>query len=531
MSADSCRLIALNFLSFVENPYTTSAKINLDKLYEVTYESMRLMDDLVDLELEFAQRILSKVESDPEPKYIKAPEINTWKQLMDMGKAGRRTGLGFTALADTIAALGYKYDSEEALALTELLMATKMEAELESTIDMAIQRGAFEGWNPRSEFFEKDGVLYSGENYFYDFMLKSFPRLAERMFKYGRRNVSFSTVAPTGSLSILTQTTSGIEPLFQPYYTRRKKINPDDPDTRVDFVDDVGDKWQEYFVLHPQFVRWAYVNGYHKMDMSPQEHNSWMQTWSKEDLEDLFKKSPWYRACANDIDWIKRIEMQSLIQCYTSHSISSTLNLPKNITAKTVSDIYEEAFEEGLKGVTVYVDGSRSGVLVTDKGFQYKDAVKRPKKVEGETFYVKVKGEDYTVFVGLIDDKPYEVFAYKGNGVQGKGYIVKKAKGHYVFEQDGTFEITDNLTEEQEAITRGYSFGLRHGGSVQFAVEQLNKTKGTLVDFNKAIARVLKKYIPKDAVVSDKKCPSCGSESMIFEEGCQKCSSCGYSKC
>lgn len=520
MSNDSCRLMALNMFSFVNDRFTDKASFDYDKFYKITYEAMRQMDNLVDLEIEAVDRILAKIGSDPEPDHIKAIEIATWKKLREMGLKGRRTGLGFTALADTLAALGFKYDSEEALKEIDRIMTKKMEAELDASIDMAILRGTFKGWDNKLE-----------RNNFSRYIIDEFPQQYERMCISGRRNVSFSTIAPTGSLSLLTQTSSGIEPLFQPYYTRRKKINPSDVGAKVDYIDDMGDKWQEYFVLHPKFKEW----------IAAQADNPELILWyglsdlSKESLQGWFEKSPWYGSCANDIDWEKRIRLQAICQKYTSHSISSTINLPKDVSVETVSKIYFEAWKQGLKGITVYRDGSRSGVLVTEPStpdFKYYDAVKRPKKIDGEAFLTKVKGEDYTVFVGLIDNKPYEVFAYKGNGITGDGQIIKKARGHYIFIKDDIeFEITDNLTDEQEAITRGYSWGLRHGGGIAYGVEQLNKTKGSLVGFNKALARVLKKYIPKDAVVSDKTCPSCGEDSLVYEEGCLICRSCGYGKC
>lgn len=538
MSNDSCRLMALNLFSFVDNKFTDEASFNYELFYRKTYEAMRQMDNLVDLEIEAVDKILAKIDSDPEPEHIKVIERDTWLKLREMGLKGRRTGLGITALADTLAALGFKYDSDESLKEVEHIMNYKMRAELDATIDLAILRGTFDGWDKDKEFHISDS-LKEGYNEWYDFVLKEYPTQALRMYKYGRRNVSFSTVAPTGSLSLLTQTSSGIEPLFQPYYTRRKKINPNDKDSIVDYVDDMGDSWTEYAVLHPKLIEWWKVKNWE--DELPESRGTYLdaklslERMSKERLDEVFKISPWYGSCANDIDWKKRVELQSITQRYISHSISSTINLPKDVSVETVSNIYFEAWEQGLKGLTVYRDGSRSGVLVTEPPtpkFQHIKAPKRPKKVEGEATLTKAKGEDYTVFVGFMEGNVYEVFAYKGNGITGTGKIVKKAQGHYVFvQEDIEFEITDNLTDEQEAITRGYSWGLRHGGGIEFAVEQLNKTKGSLVGFNKALARVLKKYIPKDALISDKTCPACGEESLVYEESCLQCKNCGYGKC
>lgn len=533
---DTCRLILLNLYSYIDNPFTSDAKINKNKLYEHAYEQARLLDDLVDLEIEYGKRIIDKINKDPEPDEEKAIELRLWENIIRIAESGRRTGGGITGLADALAALGINYGSKESFDAITDLMSTKMKAELDATIDLAILRGTFKGWDKDKEFIIFSGnEIWSGANDWYDYVFTQFPDQANKMIKYGRRNINFSTIAPAGSVSILTQTSSGCEPLFQPYYTRRKKINPSDVGTRTDYVDDLGDKWQEYFVLHPKFSEWAYINGYSKMDMTATQHKSWMQEKSKEDLDDIFKKSPWYRSCANDINWKDRVHTQGLLQRFVTSAISSTTNVPKDTTSETLYNIYMEAWKSGCKGITSYIEGSRSGVLVTEPStpdFKYYDAVKRPKKIDGEAFLTKVKGEDYTVFVGLIDNKPYEVFAYKGNGITGDGQIVKKARGHYMFVSgDVEFEISDNLTDEQEAITRGYSWGLRHGGGIEFAVEQLNKTKGSLVGFTKALARVLKKYIPKDAVVSDKTCPSCGEDSLVYEEGCLVCKSCGYGKC
>lgn len=546
MSNDSCRLMVTNLYSFVDNPFTTEARFNLDKFYKVNYEAQRLMDNLVDLELEHIDRIIAKVKDDPEPEHIKRIELNTLRAIKLMGQDGRRTGLGFTGLGDMFAALGVGYGSEKSISIFEDIMRTKMASELDCTTDLAVLRGAFEGWDVSKEF----DVLSScgaplckgidvlspwgtprGKGEFFNNIALKFPKEARRMMEYGRRNVSWSTISPTGSVSLLTKTTSGIEPLFQPYYTRRKKINPSDGTSRVDFTDTLGDKWQEYFVLHPKFKDWLFITN----NWNPNEPE-YIDNLTKDELQEYFKTSPWYNSTANDINWKMRVKMQSVAQKYISHSISSTVNIPSTASLGDVSNIYMEAWRMGSKGITVYRDGSRSGVLVSDttqtNKFKYYDAVKRPKKIDGEAFLTKVRGDDYTVFVGLIDSKPYEVFAYKGNGIVGKGSIVKKAKGHYMFIKDNDeFEITNNLTDEHEAITRGYSFGLRHGGAIEFAVEQLNKTKGTLVDFNKALARVLKKFIPNESTVSDKTCPSCGEDSLVYEEGCLVCKSCGYGKC
>lgn len=346
-SEDSCRLTAMNLYSFVNKPFTKEAEIDYKKLYEVSYEHCRLGDDLVDLELKYIQRIIDKIKSDPEPDKIKRQELELWENSYKKAQEGRRVGLGITALSDMLAALGLKYDSDEALKITDKVMYTKMEAELDCIIDLAILRGTFDGWQKELEFLtDADNELCSGTNNFYHNLLIKFPEQAKRMYKYGRRSVNWSTIAPTGSVSILTQTSSGCEPLFQPFYMRRKKINPGEAGVRVDFVDEVGDSWQEFPVLHPRFKDWmiGYIGlhgGYSVSDYSERE------------LQKLFEKSPWYKATANDIDWQRRNEIQAILQRYTTNAISSTINLPSTVTEEEVSKIYFDGWKLGLKGTTV----------------------------------------------------------------------------------------------------------------------------------------------------------------------------------
>jgi len=330
---DSCRLMAINLYSFVEFPFTAKARFNYKKFYQATYEGQRLMDDLVDLELEAIKKILGKVKSDPQPPYIKEVETRTWQALYDAGKKGRRTGLGFTALADAMAALGIKFDSDRALAEVEKIMKAKCSAEFDSSIDMAIERGAFDAFNKKVE----------NTSEFVKMLQKEFPGIYERMMKYGRRNISLSTVAPTGTLSILSQTSSGIEPVFMLAYKRRRKIDSSDKKARTDFTDAMGDKWQEFTVYHPKLNTWMALTG-----------------------GTSASKSPYFGATAPEIDWKKRIQMQALVQKYTTHSISSTINLIAATPKSQVHDIYFQAWKQGLKGITIYREGSRSGVLIAD---------------------------------------------------------------------------------------------------------------------------------------------------------------------
>src|SRR6187402_354436 len=534
---DACRLMAMNLFSFVKNPWTPEAYFDFEEFYKTNYEAMRLSDDLIDLELEHIERILAKIEADIEEQDIKQRELDLWYKVYNTAKASRRTGLGFTALGDTLAALGLAYDSQQALTVTEQIMEMKMKSELDCTIDLAILRGTFEGWDRDAEFHvvgdDMNGyVMVGGENPFYQFIYENYPEQAIRMNNWGRRNVSWSTVAPTGSLSIMAKlakysnVSSGMEPIFMPFYMRRKKVNPGEVGVRVDFTDQNGDTWQEYPVIMAGFKEWIETN-YEQTNID---------NISKNTLQSLFEVSPYYGSTANDIDWVKRVQMQSVIQKYITHSISSTINLPNDVTEAEVSTIYLQSWKQGLKGITVYRDGSRSGVLVSDskkdETFNYVDAIKRPKVLEGVAHTTKVNGVICNIIIGLIDSKPYEIFIDNTEkGLTGFGDIIKKSKGHYYFKQhDLTYDISSNMTDEQAAITRLVSTSLRHGADIKFIVEQLTKCDGDLFSFTKGLARVLKKYIP-DGVKSTVSCLDCNSDNVIFQEGCMSCQNCGSSKC
>jgi ribonucleoside-diphosphate reductase alpha chain len=537
---DSCRLMAVNLFSFVLNPFTEEAKLDFSNIYKVFYEALRLGDNLVDLEAEYIDRIIEKIKSDPESNEIKQQELNLWIKSKEKCLAGRRVGLGITALGDMLAALNFKYDSDEALRIIKAVMQTKMEAELDCTIDLAILRGHFEGWNPDYEFQvagdDMNGyVMVGGNNQFYEMLSTDFQIQSKKMYNYGRRNINWSTVAPTGSVSILTQTSSGVEPLFMPYYMRRKKINPNEVGVRVDFTDQNGDKWQEFAVLHPKFKDWMM-----SWDISTHVGMKNFEDLNQNDLKTLFEVSPWYQSTANDIDWKKRVEIQAILQKYTTNAISSTINLPSTVTYEEVSNIYMYGWKAGLKGQTVYVDGSRSGVLVStdtkpqNSSFEYKDAIKRPKELDGEMFITVANGQKYKVIIGSIDSKPYEVFAslyVEEDGKPRKGKIIKEKKNLYNFYSSGeVLYVTADMTDEEAIITRLASMSLRHGANIKFLVEQLNKSNGNITSFGKAVARILKKYIP-EGEASTLKCEDCGSTNVVFEEGCSKCKSCGKSAC
>lgn len=532
---DACRLFVSNLYYYVDNPFTNEAKFNKDKYYKSIYEATRMMDNIIDLEVEYIDRILSKVYSDPETDYTKSREIGLWLKIKETALKSRRTGLGYTALGDMLAAVGLKYDSEEGMKLFHQVMRTKMKAELACTIDLAIQRGAFAEWDVSKEFkidtFTKEAV--EGKNDFYEMLLKIFPEEVARMVKFGRRNLSWSTVAPTGSVSILTQTTSGIEPLFSPFHMRRKKINPSEKGVRVDFIDDMGDHWQEFPIMHPKFKDWV------RIAMGIPIEN--LVKFNEEELSNLFTQSPWFKSTANDIDWTKRVKLQSIAQIFTTHSISSTINLPKDVTTQEVSTIYMEAWKQGLKGITVYRDGSRSGVLVNPKSepkikFTHSTAPKRPKDMPCEIHTTTTKGRKYNAVVGMMEGKPYEVFITKHFTNESNLTLRKMSRGRYDLYKATKLlyeDISAEMTDEQEAITRLVSTALRHGAEIKFIVEQLQKTSSDdMFTFTKSLARVLKKYIPNGAK-STLTCenPECKSTNVVFQEGCNICLDCGHSAC
>ena len=518
---DSCRLMALNLYSFVDNPFTPNASFNYKKFGEVVYYAQRLMDDLVDLELEAIERILQKVESDPEPDFIKDVEIRTWKLLYETGKKGRRTGLGFTGLADCLAAMNIKFDSDKALETVDIIMRTKLRNEFESSIDMAIERGKFEAFDP----------IYEEQSEFIQMMKKEFPDIVERMMKYGRRNISISTVAPTGTLSILTQTSSGIEPVFLLSYKRRKKVNPSDKHVRIDFVDSLGDAWQEFDVYHPKLKTWMEITG-----------------------EKDITKSPYYRSTAPEIDWIKRVKLQAIVQKYTTHSISSTINLPSDVTVEKVGEIYMEAWKNGLKGITVYRDGSRTGVLLSNEDTKKKEGnnpPKRPKSLEADVIRFQNKNEKWIAVVGILNKKPYEIFtgrsedAFSLPNYVNKGWVIKNVNEDGTKRYDFQYVDKDGYKVTIEGLSRSFdkeywnyakliSGVLRQGmplPQVVDLVESLNFYDDNINSWKYGVARALKKFIP-DGTKADKVCPICGDpEGLVYEEGCLKCKSCGSSKC
>lgn len=508
---DSCRLLLINAYSYVVNPFTKEAKFDYDSFYADCQIAQRFMDNIIDLELECIDRILKKIKSDPEPEDVREREISLWEKIKKMCKNGRRTGTGLTALADTLAAIGIAYASKESIPVVDKIYQTLKLGCYKGSVEMAKELGAFPVWNYE---LEKD-------NPFLNRIKDEEADLYKDMKKFGRRNIGILTSSPAGSMSILTQTSSAIEPVFSLSYERRKKINPNDKDSRVDFVDKSGDSWQKFTVFHPKVKTWMDITG--ETDIS---------------------KSPWAGSCAEEISWKNRIEIQSKAQKHIDHSISSTLNLPEETTVDTIAEIYETAWKKGLKGVTVYRKNSRDGVLVDnscserkEEKIQKHDAPKRPKILPCDVNHISVKGEGYLVLVGILSDEPYEVFALKNGQIPKSvrnGQITKVSRGGYKFTSGEEYEIA-NIVEVggqlEEAITRLVSMGLRHGADIEFIVNQLEKTNtADFGSFEKAIGRTLKKYIKDGTKVSGENCTQCGNE-VIRENGCIVCKSCGWSKC
>ena len=514
---ESCRLLAINMLSFVSEPFTENASIDVHKVYDITYEAMRLADDLVDLENEAVQRIIDVTSSDEYAQKV-------WKGILEKGRDGRRVGLEFTAMSDMIAALGKKFCTDEANNIIKNVCRLMMSASMDCQIDMAIERGHFPDWNGE---IEKDNEWYS-------FIKEEFPERYELMKKFGRRNISFTTAGPTGSLSILTRTSSGIEPVFMPYYVRRRKCMSEND--RVDYTDKMGVNFSEFVVVHPQLKTWASLNFKDFEVNEDLKQNQW---------EEIYKKSPWYGACAQDIDWKKRVELQGIVQKYLiTHSISSTVNLPNDVTEQEVSDIYMEAWKHGLKGITVYRDGSREGIMLQkekkkedDKFKSYISAPKRPKMLPADFYVTRVKGETFFVMVGLYEEKPYEIFVYKThdnektNYAQHRGSITKIKRGVYRYTSDllTIGNINGELTLEEYATAVYSSMLLRHAAPLDCIIKTAQKVDDNIASFTAAMTRILKKYL-KDEIIDGEVCPDCGGK-LIRENGCIRCIDCGWSKC
>lgn len=525
---DSCRLMHVNLFNFVNEPFTENAKFNWERYKLFVYKAQRLMDDMIDLEEEKLRSIISKIKSDPESEKIKYRELELWDNILTKLVNGRRTGLNpWLGLADTLAALNLKYDSNEALEFSEKVAKVGAIEAYRSSITLAKERGSFPIWNYQ---LEKDNLFLN--RIFDEEDPNSNFQLFDDYYCYGRRNISCLTIPPSGSVAIISQVSSGIEPVFNLTYTRKRKVSEDN--NNKTFKDKNGDWWEEYHVFHPNFKNYIKIKS--KANVYPAEI-------SDDDIKAWIKESPYYLSTTNEIDPIQKVKLQGKMQKYVDHSISITHNLPENIKEEDVSNIYVKAWEYGCKGVTIYREGSRDGILTNKKKIYFiqHDAPKRPKELECNVHYTKSKGEEFCVLVGLVENKPYEVFALKPNGIrpyEEKHKLIKLNKGVYILttldwnNKDKGYNfgpITEGLSDEEAAITRLTSTSLRHGAQVKFITEQLDKTEGPLTTFNKAISRVLKKYIPTE-VKKGVLCPEC-QQVLKIEGGCDVCTNCSYSKC
>ena len=518
---NSCRLLAVNMLSFVDKPFTEECSLNVDKVYGITYDAMRLCDDLVDLECEAVERIISNIKKDDDADKM-------WKEVLKRGRDTRRCGLEFTALSDMVAAMGLKFCTEEGNLFVDRVMRLMMSACLDCQVDMALERGVFPAYNEKCE----------DSNFWFRYIEQEYPERYRKMDEFGRRNISFTTAGPTGSLSILTRTSSGIEPLFMPYYIRRRKCMTEND--RVDYTDKMGINFSEFVVVHPQLKEWAKI---HYPDIADDIDNGNVK---EAKWKELYEESPWNGACAQDISWDKRVELQGLVQRnLVTHSISSTVNLPNNVTEKEVSNIYMHAWKNGLKGITVYRDGSREGILIQkeqkkedDKFESYISAPKRPKTLEADFYTTKVKGVTFYVMVGLYKNKPYEIFVYRTGFEQEmksiknhKGTITKIKRGVYRYESEllTIDNINVHLSNEERATAIYTSMLMRHAAPLDCIIKTAQKVDDNITSFTAAMTRILKKYL-KDEVIEGEVCPDCGGK-LIRENGCIRCLDCGWSKC
>jgi ribonucleoside-diphosphate reductase alpha chain len=537
---DSCRLLALNLYSYVEQPFSKKAYFNFEKFKEHVGIAQRLMDDLIDLEIEKIEKILLKIDSDPENVSIKQTEKELWEKIKEKSCLGRRTGLGITAEGDMLAALGIRYGTEEANEFSTEVHKQLAIAAYRSSVQMAKERGAFPIYNADKE----------KANPFIQRIKDADPELYEEMCLNGRRNIALLTIAPTGSVSLCTQTTSGIEPVFMIAYTRRRKVNPNDQKAKVAFVDQNGDSFEEYQVLHPKFKIWAQMQGY-----DPEQ----LKYLSSKEMEKLIEQSPYYKATAHDVDWVMKVKLQGAVQKWVDHSISVTVNIPENATESIVSKIYQTAWESQCKGMTIYREGSRDGVLVKQGNnntnqngkFGETNAPKRPKTIEAEVIRFKNKEEDWVAVVGIMEGRPYEIFTGKANSFAAlpswvkKGWVTRvkpsvsePARYDFSFtDQDGYNVIIEGLSrmflKEYWNYAKLISGILRHGMPLPNVVNLIDKLRlddDNIMTWKNGVARALKRYI-KEGTKIKQACPECKQESLVYKDGCVTCMNCGHSKC
>lgn len=544
---DSCRLLAINLYSYVVNPFTPEAYFDFDLFKKHVALAQRIMDDIIDLELEKIEKIMEKIDSDPESIEVKGAERHLWEKIYRKSGMGRRTGVGITGEGDMLAAMGLRYGTEEASDFSEKVHKTIALAAYRSSINMAKERGAFEIYDTKRE----------KNNPFINRLKEADPELYEKMVKYGRRNIACLTIAPTGTTSLMTQTTSGIEPVFMPVYKRRRKVNPNDTNVHIDFIDETGDAFEEYIVFHHKFLTWMKINGY-----DPDKR------YTQEEIDELVAKSPYYKATSNDVDWLMKVKMQGRIQKWVDHSISVTINLPNNVDEALVNRLYVEAWRSGCKGCTVYRDGSRAGVLLSTKKKEEKKADTaavdkllkrpqvvevRPKVLEADVVRFQNNKEKWVAFVGLLDGRPYEIFTGLQDDEEGillprsvtHGRIIKNydedGVKHYdfQFENKRGYKMTiEGLSEKFNKEYWNYAKLISGVLRWQMPIDQVIKLVGSLQldseninTWKNGVERALKKYVQDGTEAKGVKCPNCGNETLVYQEGCLICKTCGSSRC
>ena len=538
---DSCRLLAINLYSYVVNPFTPDAHFDFDLFKKHVGLAQRIMDDIIDLESEKIDKILEKIDSDPEADEIKRAERELWQRIRRKTLMGRRTGVGITAEGDMLAALNLRYGTEEATDVAEEIQKTLALAAYSSSVELARDRGAFEIYDAERE----------KNNPFIARLREADPALYERMTKFGRRNIACLTIAPTGTTSLMTQTTSGIEPVFLPVYKRRRKVNPNDTDVHIDYVDETGDAFEEYVVFHHKFVTWMLANGYPAA-----------QKYTSAEIDDMIAHSPYYKATSNDVDWVQKVKMQGRIQRWVDHSISVTINLPNDVSEDLVDQLYVEAWRSGCKGCTVYRDGSRAGVLISAEDKKKKGETKmappqivstRPQELDADVVKFQNNREKWIAFVGLLNGRPYEIFTGLADDEEGimlpktveKGSIIKSydsdGRKHYDFQFKNkrgfkmTLEGLDSKFEpEYWNYAKLISGVLRYGMPITQViklVQEMELNNESINTWKNGVARALKKYLPNGTEVKGQECPNCGSETLVYQEGCLLCANCGATEC
>ena len=553
---DSCRLLSINLFSYVEHPFTAEASFNFDKFKQHVQYAQRIMDDIVDLEMEKIDQIIEKIKADPENDEVKETEYHLWEKIKRKSGMGRRTGVGITAEGDMLAALGLRYGTEEATKFSVLVHKTLALNAYRSSVVMAKERGAFEIFDAQRE----------AENPFILRLKEADPELYDDMKRYGRRNIACLTIAPTGTTSLMTQTTSGIEPVFMPVYKRRRKVNPNDTDVHIDFVDEVGDSFEEYIVYHSKFLQWMQVNGFDTE-----------KRYTQDEIDALVEKSPYYKATANDVDWLMKVKMQGAIQQWVDHSISVTVNLPNDVDEALVNRLYIEAWKSGCKGCTIYRDGSRAGVMISvskdDKkkgkhaeGADVQDMGKeslpckqpevtevRPKELECDVVRFQNNKEKWVAFVGLLNGYPYEIFTGLQDDEEGivlpknvtKGKIIKSTTAEGVHRYDFQFEnkrgykttvegLSEKFNPEYWNYAKLISGVLRYRMPIEHVmklVSSLQLKDESINTWKNGVERALKKYIIDGTKANGQQCPVCGHESLVYQEGCLICTNCGASRC